>query len=126
VPGALLYHVALAPSLVASVVVGFAVLAFGGLRLIRHNDEGFGSDDGASYYHGTTVVHTNLFVVANYFVAAFLVPWNGWIAGALTVAICPLMISNYKAYKTDIGHGLAGLVGVVAILLALGFEFGYL
>lgn len=126
VPAALLYHVALAPSIVASVVVGFAILAFGGLRLIRHNDEGFGSDDGASYYHGTTVVHTNIFLVANYFVAAFFVPWNGWVAGALTVAICPLMVSNYKAYKTDIGHALAGLAGVVAVFLALGLEYGYL
>ena len=126
VPGALLYHYALSPHVLLSLVVGFAVLAFGGLRLIRHNSEGFGSDDGASYYHGTTVVHTNLVVVANYFLAAFVVPWNGWLAAVLVLAACPFMVSNYKAYKTDVGHVLAGVLAVVAVALALGLEFGYL
>lgn len=124
VPGALLYHVALAPNVAVSAVVGFLVLAFGGLRLVRHNSEGFGSDDGASYYHGTTVVHTNLVVVANYFAAAFVEPWNGWLAGLAVAAACPLMISDYKAYKTDISHLLAGLAAVVAGGLALALEFG--
>ncbi|ELZ19796.1 CDP-alcohol phosphatidyltransferase [Haloterrigena salina JCM 13891] len=126
VPAVLLYHFVLAPHVLASLVVGFLVLAFGGLRLVRHNEEGFGSDGGASYYHGTTVVHTNLLVVANYFVAALVAPWNGWIAGLLVAAACPLMVSDYKAYKTDGTHVLAGLAAVAAVGLALGLEFGYL
>jgi CDP-diacylglycerol--serine O-phosphatidyltransferase len=53
------------------------------------------------------VVHTNLVVVANYFLVLFVGSWNGWVAGLLILAVGPLMVSNYKSYKTDIGHGLA-------------------
>lgn len=126
VPAALLYHFALAPHIVASLVVGFLILAFGGLRLIRHNSEGFGNDGDTSYYHGTTVVHTNLLVVGNYLAVATLGFWNGWLAGVLVAAACPLMVSDYKAYKNDVSHVLAGTVAVVAGLLALAIEFGYL
>lgn len=126
VPGALLYHVAMAPHDLASLVVGFLLLAFGGLRLIRHSSEGFGSDGDASYYHGTTVVHTNLVVVANYFLVTLVGPWNGWVAGLVVCAVCPLMVSDYKAYKTDVSHALAGLGAVVATGLALALEWGYL
>ncbi|ERG94711.1 CDP-alcohol phosphatidyltransferase family protein, partial [Haloquadratum walsbyi] len=37
VPAALLYHLTLAPNLLASISVGFCILSFGGLRLVRHN-----------------------------------------------------------------------------------------
>ncbi|MFC6766747.1 CDP-alcohol phosphatidyltransferase family protein [Natrinema soli] len=126
VPAVLLYHFVLAPGVFASLVVGFLVLAFGGLRLVRHNSEGFGSDDGASFYHGTTVVHTNLVVVTNYFLAAFVGAWNGWLAGLVICVACPLMVSDYKAYKTDTSHVLAGLATVAAAGLALALEFGHL
>jgi len=126
VPGALLYHVAMAPNDLASLVVGFLVLAFGGLRLIRHSSEGFGSDEGTSYYHGTTVVHTNLVVVANYFLLSLVGPWNGWLAGLLVCAVCPLMVSDYKAYKTTASHVLAGLGATAAAGLALALEWGLL
>lgn len=126
VTAALLYHVFIAPNVLASLVVGFAIIAFGGLRLIRHNSEGFGSDQGASYYHGTTVVHTNLVVVANYFLVLFVGSWNGWVAGLLILAVCPLMVSNYKSYKTDIGHGLAACLAGATAVLALALELGSL
>jgi CDP-diacylglycerol--serine O-phosphatidyltransferase len=130
VPAALLYHVAMAPGgpwrPVVSVAVGFTVLMFGGLRLVRHNDEGFGEDDGSSsYYVGTTVVHTHIVVLANYFLLAYGVPlWNGWFAGLTIVAVCPLMTSRYKAYKTSFGHWLVAAMGGVTIALALALEFG--
>ncbi|WP_277542758.1 CDP-alcohol phosphatidyltransferase family protein [Haloarcula laminariae] len=126
VPGALLYHVAMAPNDLASLVVGFLVLAFGGLRLIRHSSEGFGSDEGTSYYHGTTVVHTNFVVVANYFLFSLVGPWNGWLAGLLVCAVCPLMVSDYKAYKTTASHVLAGLGAASAAGLAVALEWGLL
>lgn len=128
IPAALLYHYELSPHLAASAVVGFAVLALGGLRLVRHNTEGFGADDdrGDSYYHGTTVVHTNLVVVANYFLFALVGTWNGWLAGLVVVAVCPLMVSDYKAYKNDVSHVLLGLLALVAVGLALAMEFDYL
>ncbi|MFA1610401.1 CDP-alcohol phosphatidyltransferase family protein [Halobellus rubicundus] len=124
VPAALLYRV-FSPHMAATWIVGFLILAFGGLRLIRHNEEGFGEDDGRSYYHGTTVVHTNLVVVGNYLLAA-LFGWSGWLAGVLIAAACPLMISNYKAYKTDASHVLAGIGALVAGGIALCLELGYL
>lgn len=126
VTAALLYHVTLAPNVAVSAIVGFLVLAFGGLRLIRHNSEGFGADGAESYYHGTTVVHTNVVVIANYYLATFVGVWNGWFAALVIASICPLMVSDYKAYKTDISHVLVGLVALVAGGLALAIEFGYL
>jgi CDP-diacylglycerol--serine O-phosphatidyltransferase len=124
-PAALLYHVSLAPSPYASLVVGFLLFAFGGLRLIRHTNDGFGSDGGDSYYHGTTVVHTNLLVVSNYFLGTFVGLWNGWVAGVLVGLACPLMVSDYKAYKTDLSHALAAVVALVAGGVALALELGY-
>ncbi|MFB6252743.1 MAG: CDP-alcohol phosphatidyltransferase family protein [Halobellus sp.] len=124
VPAALLYR-AFSPHVVATWIVGFLVLAFGGLRLIRHNAEGFGEDGARSYYHGTTVVHTNLLVVANYVLAVF-VGWSGLLAGVVIAAACPLMISNYKAYKTDASHIFAGVGALIAAGLALCLELGYL
>jgi CDP-diacylglycerol--serine O-phosphatidyltransferase len=124
VSGAILYHVAISPHPAVGTLVGFVVVAFGGLRLVRHNSEGFGTDDGTSYYVGTTVVHTHLVVLANYFLVTLVGPWNGWLAGATIVVVSPLMTSRYKAYKTDLGHFLVGGVGVVAAGLALGLEYG--
>lgn len=99
VPAALLYHLTLAPNLLASIAVGFCILSFGGLRLVRHNSDGFGSDDNVSYYHGTTVVHTNIIVLLSYLLHSVSGIWNGWIAGIVIIAVCPLMISDYKAQK---------------------------
>jgi CDP-diacylglycerol--serine O-phosphatidyltransferase len=126
VPGALLFHVAVTPDRLATLVVGFLVLAFGGLRLIRHNSEGFGSDDGDSFYHGTTVVHTNVVVVANYIMLELVGVWNGWLAGVVVALSCPLMVSDYKAYKTDASHALAGAFVLVATGLAVALEWGLL
>ena len=126
VSAALLYHFTMAPHPVASVVVGFVVLMFGGLRLVRHTAEGFGDDDEASYYVGTTVVHTHVVVLANYFLITLVDPWNGWLAGVTIVAVCPLMTSQYRAYKTDAGHWLVAGLGVVAVALSLAIEFGAL
>ena len=126
VTAALLFHYAVSPHFAASVVVGFVVIAFGGLRLVRHNSEGFGDDDGVSYYHGTTVVHTNFVVVANYLLVALVPLWNGWLA-ALTVGVAaPLMVSDYKAYKTTTSHLLGGATAALVTALALFIEFGHL
>ena len=118
VTGALIYHVALSPSPVLTVLVGFAILTFGGLRLVRHANEGFGENDGTSYYVGFTVVHLNLVVLLTYYLD-LAVPWStGWMAAVPIVAVCPLMVSGYRSYKTAIGHGLAAAF----VLAALGFS----
>jgi CDP-diacylglycerol--serine O-phosphatidyltransferase len=124
VPAALLYHVALAPSLAVSAVVGFVIVCFGGLRLIRHNDEGFQSAGETSYYRGTTVVHTNVVVVTNYLLVVLVAGWSGWLATVPIVLACPLMVSEYRTFKTVWGHVLVGafgaVVGTACFLLALG------
>ena len=116
VTGALLYHVALSPSAWLTLVVGFAILAFGGLRLVRHAEEGFGETDETSYYVGWTVVHVNFVVLAMFYLDLFVVDIGGWLAAVPIILSCPLMVSGYKSYKTTAGHALAGVVVVGALV----------
>jgi len=122
VTGALVYHVALSPHPVLSVVVGFAIIAFGGLRLVRHASEGFGEDDGTSYYVGYTVVHVNFVVLLTYYLDLFVAGWNGWLAAVPILVVCPLMVSGYRSYKTTVGHVIAGTVCLAAAGISLGIE----
>lgn len=124
VPAVAIYHVVLSPNVYLGTVVGFAVLAFGLLRLVRFASEGLESDDGTSYYRGITVVHVNVLVVANYFLAAFFAPWNGWLAAGPILLAAPLMISNYRSYKTVGSHTVTGLLALLVVSLALVLEFG--
>jgi CDP-diacylglycerol--serine O-phosphatidyltransferase len=124
VTAALLVHVAIAPHLLVSAVVGFAIIAFGGLRLVRHNHEGFLEDENARYYRGTTVVHTNVVVVVNYLLVTLVAEWSGWLAVVSILLSCPLMISDYRTFKTAWGHVLVGafatVVSVICLHLAVG------
>ncbi|WP_199694000.1 phosphatidylcholine/phosphatidylserine synthase [Halococcus sp. IIIV-5B] len=124
VSGALLFHVALSPTPIASVVVGFCVVCFGGLRLIRFTSEGFRTEADTSYYRGITVVHVNVLVLVNYLLAAFVGVWNGWLAAGTVVLACPLMVSEYKSYKTVKSQAVAALAGVLVAGLCLALEFG--
>ncbi|WP_335999051.1 CDP-alcohol phosphatidyltransferase family protein [Halorientalis halophila] len=124
VPAVALYHFVLSPHTSLSVVVGFVVLAFGLLRLVRFASEGLEDDDGTSYYRGITVVHVNVLVVANYFLAAFVGFWNGWLAAASILLAAPLMISNYRSYKTASSHTVVALLALLLVGLALVLEFG--
>jgi len=124
VTGALLFHYELAPNRLASAVVGFAILAFGGLRLVRHNAEGFESSGDVSYYHGTTVVHTNVVVVVNYVLLSFAGFWSGWLATATVLGAAPFMISEYRAPKTYGSHVLLGVLAAVVAALVVLLELG--
>jgi CDP-diacylglycerol--serine O-phosphatidyltransferase len=124
VPAVALYHVVLSPATVLIVLVGFTVLAFGLLRLVRFASEGLEDDDGTSYYRGLTVVHLNVLMVGNYFLATFVDQWNGWLAAATVLLTAPLMISNYRSYKTVGSHTVAGLLALAVVGLALVLEFG--
>lgn len=126
VTGALLFHYQLTPNDAVSAVVGFAILAFGGLRLIRHSSEGFESHDSVSYYHGTTVVHTSAVVLVNYVALNLVGFWHEWIATALVLVSTPFMVSEYRAPKTVGAHVLLGVLAIGVGTVALGLEFGYL
>lgn len=119
VTGALLYHAALSPSPWMTVLVGFAILTFGGLRLVRHANDGFGETDGTSYYVGWTVVHINFVVLVTVYADLILPVFDGWLAAVPILTACPLMVSGYKSYKTDFGHALAAVVVLLAIGLSL-------
>ncbi len=122
-PGALLFHLELSSNWVFSTIVGFSILAFGGLRLVRHNTEGFELTDNVSYYHGTTIVHTNMVVVLNYVLMSYVGFWNTWFAAVTILLSCPFMISEYRAPKTIGAHVL--LTGITAFVatLCLALEF---
>lgn len=122
VTGALLYHVALSPTVWMTILVGFAILTFGGLRLVRHASEGFGKTGETSYYVGYTVVHVNFVVLLSYYLDIFVASWNGWLAAVPILAVCLLMVSGYKSYKTHTGHGLAALFCLTAIGISLWME----
>ncbi len=124
VTGALCFHFTVSPGAVASGVVGFLILAFGALRLIRHAAEGFGDDGDASYYVGITVVHVNMIVVVNYFLLELVPLWDPLFAAVTVAAAAPLQCSGYRSYKTLLGHALAGAGAVLAAGLALGLELG--
>ncbi len=126
VTGALLFHVELAPNDLVSAVIGFVILAFGGLRLVRHNAEGFDAQDGISYYHGTTVVHTNAVVLVNYALVATVSWWNGWLAALSVLVAAPLMISAYRAPKTVGAHIMLGVAMTALAAVCFGLELGYL
>lgn len=124
VTAALLYHVAIAPNVIVSAVVGFVVICLGGLRLLRHNVEGFESAGGTSYYCGTTVVHTNVVVVVSYLLVTLVAGWS-WVLATVPILLAsPLMISEYRAPKTVRAHVLLGVFaavgGGVCLLLATG------
>ena len=124
VPAALLLYTDIVANVYLSMVLGFLVLAFGGLRLVRHSSEGFGEDDGTAYYTGITVVHANVVVVGNYFAAALLPFWSPLLVALTVLPTLPLMVSNYRSYKTDGGHLLVAVLGLVAAGLALALELG--
>jgi CDP-diacylglycerol--serine O-phosphatidyltransferase len=124
VPAAALLYTDVVANSLLSTVLGFLVLVFGGLRLVRHAGEGFGDDDGTAYYTGITIVHANVVVVANYFAVALLPWWSAWLVALTVLPTCPLMISNYRSYKSDGAHLLAGTIALIAAGLALVLEFG--
>jgi phosphatidylserine synthase len=121
---AMLFHVALSPHPFVSVVVGFFIVCFGVLRLIRFTNEGFRSEGEMSYYRGITVVHANGIVLVNYLLASFIGGWNGWAAALVIVLACPLMVSEYRSYKTVKSQTVAAIAGVLVVVLCLVLEFG--
>jgi phosphatidylserine synthase len=124
VTGALLFHVTMSPTVAVSLAVGALLITCGCLRLVRFNDEGFQTDGDRSFYRGLTVVHANLTVVVNYFLVTFVPRWNGWFAAAVIAVVAPLMLSDYRSYKTWRRQVLVAIFAVIAVSLALYIEFG--
>lgn len=96
---ALLVFKFLSPNLIIGIIVGFFILLFGGLRLIRFNNEGILIDKGATYYRGVTVVHIYLLVLVLYFINKYSNMQLSWVSTVMLLLICPSMLSNFKSYK---------------------------
>jgi len=124
VTGALLFHVTMSPTVAVSLAVGALLVTCGCLRLVRFNDEGFQTDGDRSFYRGLTVVHANLTVVVNYFLFTFVPRWDGWFAAAVIAVVAPLMLSDYRSYKTWGRQALVGVLGVAAVGLSIALELG--
>jgi len=130
IPGGILFYVDIGPNPMVGAFVGFVVIAFGGLRLIRYAEEGLGEEGDVSFYRGLTVVHINTVVVANYLLIQYTpiqfgsvqLGWTGWLAAFSTILFSPLLITERKSYKSLVGHLAAAGFGVVAIILVLNLE----
>ena len=96
----LLFHLYLSPNLLVSIVVGFMILGFGGLRLIRFNSEGIKQQNGKDYYRGLTVVHILFLTLICYFLSQFTNYLIGYLPALLLIVVSPFMLSNYRSYKT--------------------------
>lgn len=95
----LFFYKYLTPNKLLGVLVGFIIIAFGILRLVRFNNEGILTTNGKSYYRGITVVHISLAVLISYFLSRLTRFWNPWISTLLLLIISPLMLSNIKSFK---------------------------
>lgn len=121
---ALFYYFFLSPNQVAGIVVGFLILVFGGLRLIRFNQEGIRCEHGRKFYRGITVVHINAVVLLFYFLQELTPWWEAWFSASILTLVAPLMLSNHKSYKVDKPWLFAIIIALVA-LLALYLEYAY-
>ncbi|OGG03533.1 hypothetical protein A2W14_03030 [Candidatus Gottesmanbacteria bacterium RBG_16_37_8] len=113
---ALLVFKFLSPNLIIGIIVGFFILLFGGLRLIRFNNEGILSDKGATYYRGVTVVHIYLLVLVLYFINKYSNLQLSWVSTVMLLVICPSMLSNFKSYKIK---NLLYLISIIIFFLLL-------
>ena len=89
----------LSPHPVIGIITGYLIVLFGGLRLIRFNNEGILKSKNLAYYRGVTVVHIYLLVLALYFIQKIGNQSLSWIYATLIIPVCPLMLSNFKSYK---------------------------
>lgn len=121
---ALFFNSFLSPYEFVSILVGFLILTFGGLRLIRFNSEGILSEDGRKFYRGVIVVYINLVIVCNYFLQEFVPYWNQWFSALTVATVCPFMLSNYKTHKVE-KYWMIALIIISISALVLFLEYGY-
>lgn len=96
----LFFYEFISPHIFVSILIGFCILTFGGLRLIRFNLEGIREEHDRKYYRGLTVVHILFLTILTFFLQKSLF-WNSWYTTVLLFLASPLMISDYKSYKIE-------------------------
>lgn len=118
----LLFYLYISPNFITGLVLSFAILLFGGLRLIRYNLEGILNDKHREYYRGVTVVHLNFSIIIAYFLQSFFSFWNPWFTVIILLIISPFMLSNYKSYKIK---RMSFFVFIILIFTALSLLLEY-
>jgi CDP-diacylglycerol--serine O-phosphatidyltransferase len=96
---ALVTHQILLPNTLG-IIAGFMVLAFGVLRLILFNIDGYVTDGDTLYYRGVVTCHLSLATMIVYVVERFGVPLNDWLVFAVLVALSVGQLSTLKTRKT--------------------------
>lgn|SRR3989338_1717715 len=119
---ALFFHSFLSPHVISSLIVGFLILTFGGLRLIRFNKEGILQLNDKKYYRGVTVVHIAIFTIISYFAAEItgrqIVPI---LSSIILILLSLAMLSDYKSYKLSLP-----LLVILIVILAFAGIYLYL
>lgn len=121
----LLFSLYLSPNLFASLIIGFLLLMFGGLRLIRFNIEGMKIDKERKYYQGITVVHIMFFAIICYFLNQLTQFWTSYFSAITLLIAAPTMISGYKSYKIN-NYWIFALVIFSIIAISIVIEYAYL
>lgn len=119
----LLFFLYLSPHIFMSFFVGFVLILFGGLRLIRYNNEGILVDEKKPYYRGVTVLHLNFITILFYFIG-ILFPFLIWPLSFIILFLAFTMLNNYKTYKITHPLFFVSLISFF-ILVSLFFQYGY-
>lgn len=120
---ALFFMKYLSPNMIVSAVIGFLIILFGGLRLIRFNNEGIlKTDCGRDYYRGVTTVHVSFLIIIMYFLTGFIGNMNKWALSAIITFLCPAMLSNFKSYKIK-NYWWFGLIIIIFVFLSAVLEY---
>lgn len=115
----------LAPNQLIGIIIGFIIVLFGILRLIRFNKEGILTSKGRNFYRGITVVHTSLAILIFYFLSRLTSFWNPWLSTILILIISPLMTSNIKSYKIK-SWLFFGIVLLILLLSSLFLDYAHI
>lgn len=85
---------------VLGVLVGFFIVFFGVLRLIRFNLEGYISDNSATYYRGVVVCHISLVAISLLLITS-LVEIHQIIIATVFIVLSLMQLSNFRTRKTS-------------------------
>ncbi len=111
---ALLVQQVLLPG-VLGYITGFAILAFGILRLIGFNTEGYLKHKGKLYYRGVVTCHLSLAAIMCVFISQFIA-LSPWVYAAVLCTLAVLQLSSVRTRKT----GALAFWIPISVLLVIG------
>lgn len=103
---------------VGGIVVGYVIVLFGILRLIRFNVDGYVDTHSNRYYRGVVVCHLSLITISFLLISTF-VQIPSIVMVATLIALSILQLSNIKTRKTGVlpfWFGVALVIGTGAVV----------